>query len=165
MNGQSLHPGTLSSHRPGLASLLGLARPLACRGIALLALATPVGAQVVTQAEVSVSQPAEAPPYENEGGRTADANASGAPGTPASARRLARWGHVLSWGLIIALAGIFGAVVIVVFSRRFRSYILRGPRQTTRYVDAWRMYRLPPDSDADDQGANNDDPAGKPPAN
>ncbi len=142
---------------------MGFARPPTFGAIALLVLSAVVGAKVLAQMEVSASQHAVASPDESEASQATGVEAGDSPGTPTSARRLARWGYAFGWGLVITLAGIFGAIAIVVFSRRFRSHILRGPRQTTQYTDAWRMYRLPPDSSVND-GANDCDPETKPPA-
>jgi hypothetical protein len=82
---------------------------------------------------------------------------------------LAGWGQALIWGLIIVVVGIVGAVLIVLLSRRFRSHLFPSPRRPTKYVDAWRLYRLPPGAGADtadmapDEEPGGDDPGPSPP--
>jgi len=83
---------------------------------------------------------------------------------------IARWGQTLVWGLIILLIGLVGAVLIVLISRRIRSYMFPSPRKPTKYVDAWKLYRLPSEpglGDADmapDEDFGDGGPEPRPPA-
>jgi hypothetical protein len=67
-------------------------------------------------------------------------------------RRVKRWAKAFSWTAVILLVFAFGAAAIVVFSRRFRDYLIRPSRKPTEYVDVWKLHKLPPESDAGEPG-------------
>jgi hypothetical protein len=79
----------------------------------------------------------------------ADDSASGSPvptSRPAKLmqdRRVKRWAKAFSWTTILLLIFVVAAIAIVVFSRRFKEYLIRPKAKPTEYVDAWQMYRLP----------------------
>lgn len=79
--------------------------------------------------------------------------------------RLAWLSNTLLWGSVILLVGFVSAGAILVFSRRFRSYLQAGTHNTpTPNEDAWSLHRLPherdgraPGEDDGDAGSGDDD--------
>lgn len=65
--------------------------------------------------------------------------ATGTPDDP----RVAGWLQTLFWCAVLLLILVVAAGAIVVFSRRFRTYLLPGDRKPTPDADAWSMHRLP----------------------
>jgi hypothetical protein len=64
-------------------------------------------------------------------------------------RRVKRWAKVFSWTVVLLLIFAFGAIALVIFSRRFKDYIIRPAEKPTQYVDVWQLHKLPPDSNED----------------
>lgn len=66
--------------------------------------------------------------------------------------RAVRWSESLLWIAIVLLVLVVSASAIVVFSRRFRSFLLRGKRKPTPNSDVWSMHQLPEELRIDDGG-------------
>ena len=89
-----------------------------------------------------------------EDSRTASQPSEEARAAPPSARqktdpRVARWVRALFWSVVLLVVLIFAAIAIVVFSRRYRRYLLRGRQAPTPSDDLWTMHRLPPEALSD----------------
>ena len=72
-----------------------------------------------------------------------------APPETADAPRVARWSESLLWIAILLLILFVGVGAIIVFTRRFRAYLLVGDRKPTPDTDVWSMHRLPQEDDRD----------------
>jgi hypothetical protein len=66
------------------------------------------------------------------------------------------------WLSVLLLVLFFSAAAIIVFSRRFRAYMLVGRGGPTPYTDVWSMHRLPGEAAAgrevEDGGEDDDRP-------
>jgi hypothetical protein len=89
------------------------------------------------QSQAGASSPSEKP------------RAASAPARKKTDPRVARWIRTLYWSLVLIVILLFAAIAIVVFSRRYRAYLLRGRQKPTPSDDIWAMHKLPPDSLSD----------------
>ncbi len=65
-------------------------------------------------------------------------------------RRVRRWWFTMGWGLFIIAAFLASASAIIIFSRRFQSWVGRKPPEPTNCEDAWSMHVAPPIDDVPD---------------
>ena len=72
-----------------------------------------------------------------------------APAETVDAPRVARWSESLLWISVLLLILFVGIGAIIVFSRRYRAYLLVGDRKPTPDTDVWSMHRLPQEDDRD----------------
>jgi hypothetical protein len=62
-------------------------------------------------------------------------------------QRLLHWRQVFFWAGVLLFIFFTSAWVIIRFSKRYRSYLLRERPPPTPSEDVWRMHRLPDDED------------------
>jgi hypothetical protein len=79
-------------------------------------------------------------------GLASEATTSAPAGLPS---QVARWRAVLLGSVLLLLVLIVGALAIIRFSRRYRSYILRRPHEPTPADDVWLLHQLPEESESE----------------
>ncbi|HVP11770.1 MAG TPA: hypothetical protein VMV94_11355 [Phycisphaerae bacterium] len=99
--------------------------------------APPASAPVVTEGQAAEGQPS---------------SVTSRPAKLMQDRRVKRWMKAFAWSTVLLLIFAFGAIALVVFSRRFKDYLIRPARKPTEYVDVWQMHKLPPDMDGSKAG-------------
>ncbi|MFQ5429867.1 MAG: hypothetical protein ACE5E1_06105 [Phycisphaerae bacterium] len=57
------------------------------------------------------------------------------------------------WGVVLIVVFFTAAVAIIVFSRRFQTYVLHKRHPPTPSEDVWLMHQLPPERPGDDPRA------------
>jgi hypothetical protein len=81
-------------------------------------------------------------------------------------REVRRWSETLLWLSVLLLVLFFSAGAIIVFSRRFRAYVLVGRGSPTPCTDVWSMHRLPGEAaarrDAEDDQEDGGEDDGRP---
>ncbi len=127
---------------------------------------TAVRAIPIVIASVMATAGAEAMASSPGAGVAAAPSAAGTASAPATALRddprLDRWRRVFGWGLLLLVIFVTAAAAIIVFSRRFLSYLRAGEETPpTDSDDVWVMHKLPEDGvpphherDVDDDDAH-----------
>jgi hypothetical protein len=100
--------------------------------------------------------PSDAPPatspagtYLEESQPSEQKHAASLPTRKKTDARVARWVRTLFWSMVLIVVFIFAAIVIVIFSRRYRAYLLRGRTTPTPSEDLWVKHKLPPEALSD----------------
>lgn len=113
----------------------------------------------------------DAPPESNVGvapkslDKAADGAKAGGPAATQPARmaddpRLKRLGHTVLWSVVLLLVFISAAIVIIVFSRRYRQYLSQSTRHDkTEYVDVWKLHKVPENLDIEPDEAGDEEDA------
>ncbi len=56
--------------------------------------------------------------------------------------------HWLLWLLILVVVAVCSLIALRRFARGLRRWLLPTRNRPSEYVDAWKLYKLPPDADA-----------------
>lgn len=86
-----------------------------------------------------------------QGGDTSATTAPTRPMELARDQRMVTWRIIFFWSIVLLIVFVVGAGVIIRFSERFKSFIIRGERRPTPTEDVWAMHKVPEELNDDDE--------------